>query len=146
MKRLTRNDVQINVYVTEEQYDFRSEYCDEVADGIQTMIDRYGLWGYCQVEVRVSWQGIEANDFLGACSYESEKDFIDCGDYYDDMVLTAIDNLNKEVKEMADLCSKRMEIKDLISILRDRFSEMESTEATKKAIRLTFDIDDLFRS
>ena len=50
-------------------------------------------WGWCTVEVRAEFAGMVGNDYLGGCSYESERDFCQPGGYYDDMVDQAVEDL-----------------------------------------------------
>lgn len=43
-------------------------------------------WAWCCVAVTVECEGIEETDYLGACSYDSERDFRNDSGHFDDMV------------------------------------------------------------
>jgi len=45
------------------------------------------------------YKGLEADDFLGGCSYESEEHFRTC-DYYADMRNTVYQNIIKQLEEL----------------------------------------------
>jgi hypothetical protein len=47
-------------------------------------------WGWCTVKVTAKWNDIEESEYLGACSYESEEDFIKNSGYFEDMKREAI--------------------------------------------------------
>jgi hypothetical protein len=53
-------------------------------------------WAWCQVEVKLSLDGLSASAYLGCCSYEGEDDFKRSG-YYEQMVEEAYDELNKKL-------------------------------------------------
>jgi hypothetical protein len=57
-------------------------------------------WAWAWVRVRVSWNGFTGEDSLGCCSYESEEDFREAGDYYEGMAQTALENLNQTLAEL----------------------------------------------
>jgi hypothetical protein len=56
-------------------------------------IDRHSIWGWCCAEVVATIDlgsiRLVGRDILGACSHESELDFVMNSGYYDDMVVTA---------------------------------------------------------
>lgn len=61
-------------------------------DRILAELDGGNSWAWCGVRVR-AWAGdVYGEDYLGACSYESEEDFR-AGGYYEDMKLVALDDL-----------------------------------------------------
>lgn len=57
-------------------------------------------WGWCTVKVTAKWNGIKHSEFLGACSYESEDDFIKNSGYFEDMKKEAIDCLFAELNKI----------------------------------------------
>ena len=48
----------------------------------------YNQWVWCCIEIQGEFKGIMFSDYLGACSYKDEKDFIDNSGYYEDMINT----------------------------------------------------------
>lgn len=52
---------------------------------IESELDSGNDWAWCMVKVSCSFMGLTADDYLGQCSYSSEKAFIDNNDYYADM-------------------------------------------------------------
>lgn len=57
------------------------------------------VWAWAQVEVRASYRGLEASDYLGCCSYESEEEFKK-GGYYDDMKAATYAGLIAQLKAL----------------------------------------------
>ena len=55
---------------------------------IHDQLDAGNEWAWCNVVVRVTYDGFHADDGLGSCSYLSEADFKRDG-YFGDMVRTA---------------------------------------------------------
>lgn len=70
---------------------------DEIIERLNSGDD----WAWCCVEVRASYAGIDGADYLGGCSYASEKDFRKSGYYFEDMCERALDELADEL-ERAD--------------------------------------------
>lgn len=77
----------------------------EVQDNIREQV-LLNDWAWCTVEVRGVYKGIEATTYLGACSYESEEDFINNSGYYEDMknevyeeIITKLKGLYEAIKE-----------------------------------------------
>jgi hypothetical protein len=58
------------------------------------------VWGWCTVKVTAKWNGIEESVYIGACSYESEDDFIKNSGYFEDMKKEAIDCLFAELNKI----------------------------------------------
>lgn len=50
---------------------------------IKKELESGNLWAWCCVEIRATKGGITGVDYLGACSYRSEKTFRRCGEYRD---------------------------------------------------------------
>lgn len=42
-------------------------------------------WAWCTVRVTASYRGLQADAYLGCCSYKSQKDFINNSGHYEDM-------------------------------------------------------------
>ncbi len=76
-------------------------YDKKVEDEIIGRLDNGDIWAWCCVEVVVKYKGMKGNDFLGACCYEDEKDFISQSGYYEDMKQRAYDELISEIESLA---------------------------------------------
>ncbi|KKN46301.1 hypothetical protein LCGC14_0674180 [marine sediment metagenome] len=50
-------------------------------------------WAWCCVKVTAKWRELEASDYLGACTYESEAEFYAEGGYFQDMQSEALATL-----------------------------------------------------
>lgn len=73
----------------------------EVVEWIRDQLSRGNTWAWCRVKVSAAWNGFIGSDYLGCCSYKSEKDFKACG-YYVDMKVEALAALNREIAETSD--------------------------------------------
>jgi hypothetical protein len=80
----------------------------EVYDWIRAELARGNEWAWCSVKVTAEWNGYQAADYLGCCSYESEADFRAPGGYFDDMRKNALDALNENVKRALDTLQERI--------------------------------------
>ena len=58
------------------------------------------VWAWACVEVRASYGGLTCSDYLGACSYKDEEDFVKNSGYYEDMVKEACAQLAFEVRNL----------------------------------------------
>lgn len=74
----------------------------EAEENIIQKLDNGNEWAWCTVRVVARHKGIEGDDYLGCCSYDSEKDFIENSGYYQDMKSIAYEELISRLKEMAD--------------------------------------------
>lgn len=64
-------------------------------------------WFAAQVTVRVkAYPELEADDYLWGCSYKSWDDFIQGGDYFDDMVNNATHELLAKLDELKNDLNK----------------------------------------
>ena len=52
-----------------------AKYDARVENKIIKQLDSGNIWAWCTVEVRGTYKGITESDYLGCCSYKSEKDF-----------------------------------------------------------------------
>lgn len=77
-------------------------------------------WAWCCVKVVARWNGFEAFDTLGCCSYESEKDF-KRGGYWEDMKAEALRGLNEEARAAFDRIEPLVVTEDP-SAVNERFS------------------------
>ena len=58
-------------------------------------------WAWCTVKVTGEWEGLTFDDYLGACSYRSESDFIENSGYYEDMQAEITAELNRHAARIA---------------------------------------------
>ena len=69
--------------------------CKKIREDMQ-----HNEYAWCCIEVRCYYQGeIFGNDFLGGCSYESQKGFME-GGYYEDMKDRALEELCAELEKL----------------------------------------------
>ena len=78
----------------DEKADKRAE------DRILRQLENGNQWAWCTIEVKASYKGLTASDFLGCCSYKSQKDF-EKDVYYVDMKKQAFDSLIEQIKTLA---------------------------------------------
>lgn len=62
-------------------------------------------WGWCCICVTVTFEGMSECEYLGACSYDSEKDFITSGGYYEDMLHDCFALLEKRLIKLHETVS-----------------------------------------
>jgi hypothetical protein len=68
-------------------------------NSILRQIERGNVWAWALVEVKASYKGITSSDYLGQCSYKSEKDFKK-GGYFEDMQKEAYTTLIAQLKSL----------------------------------------------
>ena len=107
VRELTADEVVFSIEIEEEdaKFDFESDEPekDEALKGeLRKRLDRGDLWAWCTVKVTATWKTWKGVDYLGCCSYDSEKDFVDCGDYWPDMKERALEDLNKSIARVAE--------------------------------------------
>jgi hypothetical protein len=72
---------------------------------IYRQLENGNEWAWCTIEVKGTYKGLEASDYLGCCSYKSEKDFKKDG-YYKDMQQTVFEDIQKQLEDiLKDHCS-----------------------------------------
>ena len=97
----TRDGFDINLYFIPEDtapdWDFESE---SEKQELLYKIDR-GIYLWFIAKVTASKFGVElGTDYIGGCCYESIDDFIQSGDYYDDMVNQAISRAKSNIRRL----------------------------------------------
>lgn len=115
LRPLTAEDITIEL--TPEDEDVRPEDCWETDDGkpdteaaARVMAEReHNPWAWCYVKLVAKWQGLRAATGLGACSYKDEADFRANSGHMDDMVDEALDDLNRQLADMAATVLTRAE-------------------------------------
>lgn len=71
-------------------------------DRILARLESGDIWAWCTVEVKATWQGIEASDYLGGCSYDDETDFCHPKGYYPQMMQSALEELEAKVSALLE--------------------------------------------
>lgn len=71
-------------------------------DEILRRLDRGDIWAWAAVTVTARWNGYVGRDHLGACCYADEKEFRECGGYFEDMKKNALEDLNATLRANAD--------------------------------------------
>jgi hypothetical protein len=59
-------------------------------------------WAWCDVRLIGRYEGLEAYDCLGACSYLSREDFVKPGGYYDDMKNVVLSELQSQLDDITE--------------------------------------------
>lgn len=102
---LTPDDVEIDILLHEEyeapENCFASGDANadrETVEWIRSELERGSDWAWCTVEVKASCAGYEASAFLGACSYQSEREFKQDA-YFKDLCQQVIESLQKQIME-----------------------------------------------
>ncbi len=119
LRKLTREDVEIKLEALEEDIPVRGNAIDsgnkehdrQVEDQILKDLEEGNEWAWCCARVAVKWGQFRSVVHLGACSYANEEDFKK-GGYYEDMILEALEDLNKQVAQAAESIAK-LEVKNV---------------------------------
>jgi len=106
LRKLTKDDVEIDLQIEEEDSDPGEWFSDpEDVSFARNGVASGNPWAWFRAIVTVRWHGFEASNSLGACSYRSEADFRRPGGYFDDMVAEALGALDLELEgRFAELC------------------------------------------
>jgi hypothetical protein len=106
--RVTKADVTITLRAEENDIGPEESYnipgikqsprdAKHFVDAVEDMIDKHGLWGWCQVTLTARVGPLKGEAHMGGCSYESDDDFIQNSGYYNDMVSDAIADLQNSI-------------------------------------------------
>ena len=91
------------------QPDFEDE---EYVKRIEKEYSNGNMAAWFCAHVTVRYRGLENDDYLGGCSYNSFKEFTEMdNDYYLDMVNTTIERINSEIKAINFEIQKRWDIR-----------------------------------
>lgn len=112
---LSENEVQIRIKAIPEEIPVQGNACfsgdSEFDQQIeQIILDRLrhdDVWAWAMVGVSVDWEDLEATEYLGCCSYDSEEDFRNNSGYYEDMLENALFNLNQRLQQLHEKMSSR---------------------------------------
>jgi hypothetical protein len=93
--------IEIELIHMEEHDSPRDQLEDpETVQWVEDQIASGNEWAWFTARVKVTYKGIlEADDYLGGCSYKSKQDFMKDG-YYKDMVDTCISEINEKLKKL----------------------------------------------
>lgn len=100
MKTITKEMCEIHIYTEDCDVDVDDDLDKRAAKWVRKQLDKGNEWAWCDVEVRLLFHGLEAIDYLGACSYKSKQDFITNSGNYDDMVDTCLDEINRKAEAL----------------------------------------------
>lgn len=106
MKKLSVSDVRWTVNAEPEQESIKGN-CSAIDDKvdaeteawIKRELDSGNVWAWAAVEVKGSYKGLSASDYLGCCSYSSESDF-KAGGYFEDMQNAVLAQLQARLGEL----------------------------------------------
>ena len=96
-------DVEFEIEATQDDLRIEGNAGSEESEKwINEQLDAGNVWAWASVHITGRFEGLEADDYLGACSYESEEAFKQAGGYYDDMRQQIVDDLNAQLEKLAD--------------------------------------------
>lgn len=109
MKKLTLKDIEIEVIVDYDDSPIRGNainsgditYDRLVENKIIDAVNSGDIWAWASVEVKGTYKGLTASEYLGACSYGSEDDFRSDG-YFPDMCETVLSDLNSQIEDIVN--------------------------------------------
>lgn len=104
--RVSMNDVQFHVNVEQEDTSPDSYgYDPEVEEYLMEAARSDNPFAWCQLQVTADWRDEDGkvyqgkSGWLGACSYASEKEFMEAGDYAEDMKKEAYEDLLTNIED-----------------------------------------------
>jgi len=104
IKTLTAQDVEFVLECEEEHIPVRGNLSvsgDDAQDRkdenkVLRQLEYGNQWAWCSVKMTAKYKEFEGVDYLGGCSYKSEKDFRE-GGYFEDMKVQALEALNTNI-------------------------------------------------
>lgn len=116
IERFIKNYPGIDIeFTAEPEHLSPSDMFDDERDikYIQKQWERGNDYVWFCAKVTVSYKGYSADDYLGCCSYESERDFKENSGYYADMIYQCVQEINNAITDTnADIC-RRFNIRQL---------------------------------
>lgn len=100
-----------------------------VEDQILADLESGNDWAWCCTHVRVTYQGNSVDQYLGGCSYASEKDFR-AGDYFTDMVDECIAELNKRESDLIKAIASELTAVNAFPTECECYSDSRPTRAS----------------
>lgn len=109
IRTLTKEEVTFSISIQQDDCPVRGNvlsFGDDAEDRacedeILARLRNGDVWAWADVKVSATWGDFEGVDYLGCCSYESEADFKAAGGYYPDMCKRALDDLNRQIRDIA---------------------------------------------
>lgn len=114
LKRFIDNNPLVEIEFIAENEDMAPDWDDE--EGIKRIEREYNngnFYAWFCAHVKVTYKGFEADDYLGGCSYKSERDFKENSGYYIDMISECIDQINKEIADHNNYVCKMFKTRQL---------------------------------
>lgn len=74
----------------------------ELENNVRQALESGNDWAWCTVKVTASYQKYKGSDYLGGCSYDSQRDFETSG-YFEDMKDEALNDLVAVILDAAGL-------------------------------------------
>lgn len=113
MRHLTIDDIKWRVEVQDEHEPVRGNALAsgdddtdrQCEDEIIARLERGDIWAWCCARVVGEWEDIEADGYLGCCSYVDEVDFRAPGGYFDDMQSEIRDEIQARAERIAEAMS-----------------------------------------
>lgn len=106
-KTLTLEDITWNLIAKQDDIPVKGncsaidpETDEKAEQWINDQLEAGNVWAWASVEVRGSYKGLTASDYLVGCSYRSEDDFKQPGGYYDDMRAAVLEQLQSMVDDI----------------------------------------------
>lgn len=128
LRDLREDEVEFEIELLEEDVPVRGHFAGDepeedrkMEDEILRRLDAGDQWAWCCVKVVARWNGFEAFDTLGCCSYESEEDFKRDG-YWEDMKAELLKELNEGVRAASDRIQPLV-VTEGTSAVNERFSQ-----------------------
>lgn len=91
----------VEIEFTPEECDISPSDSFELEEDIKRIVESYNsgnMAAWFTAKVTVKYRGLEADDYLGGCSYRSFKEFTDgVNDYYGDMINQCIRQINNYI-------------------------------------------------
>jgi hypothetical protein len=133
MTTLTTKDVDFEIFCEPEEMQIRGNCMasgddaedEDCALWIENELAGGNEWAWCSVRVTASWNGLEAHDYLGGCSYACKKDFTAEGGYFDDMKAQAFALLQEQIPRPGEEVIVREEVNHTVKSV-----DMEAKTAT----------------
>lgn len=112
LRKLTLEEVEVSFEAEPEEDSpgTQASMDEECVKYIKDQIRRGNPFAWFTAKVTVKWGTYCHHEYLGGCSYKSEEDFVKNSGYYEDMVTTALEELNatlaKEFEKLLTLVVK----------------------------------------
>lgn len=111
LRKLTLDEVKVTFTMEHEFTSPKEIYSsgdEESEEAILKWLDdeefKGNQYAWFSAKVTVSWNSFSRTEYLGCCSYESEKDFLE-SDCYHGLVEECLDRLNEDLSERFEALS-----------------------------------------